>query len=259
MKLRTTTTAAIIAVFASSIVVPAYAGWGDFLGDLLKDGKAEPQPSPSTSKGITNALSTKDMNGAILDALSVGVKRAIALLGKQGGYLNDAQVRIPMPDNLQKLESVLRRFGQDKYADRFIQTMNSAAEQAVPQTTQIFLDTIKGMSLSDAKKLLNGSDDAATSYFRTKNSPQLEKVISPIVSKTMDDVGVTKAYKKLVSKADFLGDYVDKDSLDIDAFVTQRTMDGLFLKLAEEEAKIRNNPVARSTDLLRKVFSQFGS
>jgi len=257
MKFRFTTTIAIVAISTTCVVVPAYAGWGDFFADLLKDGKEEQQSQPSTSKTITNALSTKDMNGAILDALSVGVKRAIELLGKQGGYLNDAKVRIPMPDNLQKVESVLRRFGQDKYADRFIETMNSAAEQAVPQTTQIFLDTIKGMSLTDAKKLLDGPDDAATNYFRTKNSNQLEKVINPIVSKTMDDVGVTSAYKKLISKADFLGDYVDKDTLDIDAFVTRKTMDGLFLKLAEEEAKIRKDPVARSTDLLKKVFSQF--
>jgi len=257
MKSKLMTTTAIIAITASSIVVPAYAGWGDFFSDLLKDSKDTQQASPSTSKAVTNALSTQDMNGAILDALSVGVKRAIDLLGKQGGFLNDAKVRIPMPENMQKVESVLRRFGQDKYADRFIESMNSAAEQAVPQTTEIFLNTIKGMSLTDAKELLNGPDDAATNYFRTKNSAQLEKVISPIVSKTMDDVGVTKTYKKLVSKADFLGDYIDKDSLDIDAFVTEKTMDGLFLKLAEEEAKIRKDPVARSTDLLKKVFSQF--
>lgn len=257
MKTRFVMTTAIIAITASSIVVPAYAGWGDFFGDLLKDNKEQTQTQSTTSTVVSKALSTKDMNGAILDALSVGVQRAIKLLGKPGGYLNDAKVRIPMPDNLQKVESVLRRFGQDKYADRFITAMNSAAEQAVPKTTQIFLDTIKGMSLTDAKKLLNGPDDAATNYFREKTSGQLEKVISPIVSKTMDDVGVTKSYKKLVSKADFLGDYVDKDSLDIDAFVTRKTMDGLFLKLAEEEAKIRKDPVARSTDLLKKVFSQF--
>jgi len=255
MKTRYLIFTTIITISLSCIVVPAQAGWGDLFGKLLDDNKEE----ASTSKAVTNALSSDDMNGAILEALSVGVKRAIELLGKQGGYLNDAKVRIPMPDNLQKVESVLRRFGQDKYADRFIETMNSAAEQAVPKTTEIFLDTIKGMSLSDAKKLLNGPDDAATSYFRSKNSAQLEKVINPIVSKTMDEVGVTKAYKKLVSKGDFLGDYIDKDSLDIDAFVTQKTMDGLFLKLAEEEAEIRKNPVARSTDLLKKVFSQFGS
>jgi len=252
-KLKTST--AIIAITASILATPAYAGWGDFFGNLLNDDKQETQAQPSTS--IPSALSTKDMNGAILDALSVGVTRAIALLGKPGGYLNDAKVRIPMPDNLKKVESVLRRFGQDKYADRFINTMNSAAEQAVPKTTEIFLDTIKGMSLSDAKKLLNGPDDAATNYFRSKTSARLETIIGPIVSSTMDDVGVTKAYKKLVSKADFLGDYVDKDPLDIDAFVTRKTMDGLFLKLAEEEAKIRKDPVARSTDLLKKVFSQF--
>jgi len=240
----------------SCVAIPAFAGWSDILGDLLggsKETTQEKNPSAAPSDGLDSG----DMNAAILEALSVGVKRAVELLGKNGGYLDDATVRIPMPENLQKIESLLRKFGQDKYADRFIKTMNRAAEQAVPQTTEIFLDTIKGMSVDDAKQLLGGADDAATRYFETKTSVQLEKVIRPIVSRTMDDVGVTSAYKKLVSKADFLGDYVDKDSLDIDAFVTRKTMDGLFLKLAAEEARIRSNPVARSTDLLKKVFSHF--
>jgi len=248
---------AILVPVLSLVTIPVYAGWGDFFGNLFNGDSKEKKQQQDASKTLTNALGAEDMNAAILEALSVGIERAIELLGKQGGYLDDAQVRIPMPDNLQKVESLLRKFGQDKYADRFIKTMNRAAEQAVPQTTQIFLDTIKGMSVEDAKKLLNGPDDAATRYFETKTSPQLEKVIRPIVSRTMNDVGVTSAYKKLVSKADFLGDYVDKDSLDIDAFVTRKTMDGLFIKLAKEEAKIRTTPVARSTDLLQKVFSQF--
>jgi len=256
MKIRTLSLTIIIAFASSSVVVPAHAGWGDFLSNLL--GGDEQKSQPAISNTVNKTLSADEMNAAILDALSVGIKRAIELLGRQGGYLNDDAVRIPMPDNLQKVESVLRRFGQDKYADRFIQAMNSAAEQAVPKTTQIFLDTIKSMSLTDANKILNGSDDAATRYFRTKTSVQLERVIKPIVSTTMDDVGVTKAYKKLVSKADFLGNYVDRDSLDIDSFVTRKTMDGMFLKLAEEEARIRKDPIARSTNLLKKVFSQFG-
>ena len=241
------------------VAVPAYAGWADALGDLFGGKEEKTSPQSQSTTPTTSALGKADMNGAILEALSVGVKRAITLLGKQGGYLDDAAVKIPMPENLQKVESLLRKFGQDKYADRFITTMNRAAEQAVPQTTQIFLDTIKGMSVKDASELLKGSDDAATRYFEKNTSKQLAAVIKPIVSRTMDDVGVTSAYKKFVSKSDFLGDYVDKDSLDIDAFVTQKTLDGLFIKLADEEAKIRKNPVARSTDLLKKVFSQFGN
>jgi len=249
------TTIIMISLF---VAVPAYAGWADALGDLF-GGKEEKSSTQKKNTPTASALGTADMNAAILEALSVGVKRAISLLGKQGGYLNDAKVKIPMPENLQKVESLLRKFGQDKYADRFITTMNRAAEQAVPKTTQIFLDTIKGMSVKDASELLKGSDDAATRYFEKNTSKQLTEVIKPIVSRTMDDVGVTSAYKKFVSKSDFLGDYVDKDSLDIDAFVTQKTLDGLFLKLASEEKDIRKNPVARSTDLLKKVFSQFGS
>lgn len=253
MQRKIVASSTVIAVIISCLAMPVYAGWGDFFTDLLND-SGNKASTPSTAN---QALSTSDMNGAILQALSVGVERAIKQLSKPGGYLNDAQVRIPMPDNLQQIESVLRQFGQDKYADGFINAMNSAAEQAVPQTTQIFLDTINDMSLTDAQQLLSGPDDAATRYFRDKTSDQLEKVIRPIVSKTMDDTGVTKAYKKFVSKSDFLGGYIDQDAFDIDAFVTEKTLDGLFLKLAEEEAKIRKDPLARSTELLKKVFSQY--
>ena len=235
----------------------AHAGWQDLLNDWLGGSKEEATTPAETTRSSSYTPTQSDMNRAILDALSVGVKRAIELLGKQDGFLGDAQVRIPMPEDLQTIENLARKLGQDKYADQFITSMNRAAEKAVPQTTQIFVDTIKEMSVQDAEKILRGSDDAATQFFREKTSTQLEDVIKPLVSQTMNDVGVTRHYKKLVSKVDFLGSYVDPETLDLDAYVTRQTVSGLFIKLAEEEKKIRKDPVARSSELLKQVFGYF--
>jgi hypothetical protein len=236
----------------------AQADWTDVLKGLF--GKEEPAPAtekqPATP-ATQAAPGQSDMNQAVLDALAVGVQRAIEYLGKEGGYLNDAQVKIPMPDTLATIEKIARKLGQEKYADRFIASMNHAAERAVPKTTQIFLDTIKNMSVQDAQAIVTGSNDAATRYFQEKTSDQLREVIKPLVSESMNEVGVTSAYKKLIGKTEFLSGYIDPESLDLDTYVTDKTLDGLFLKLAEEEGKIRADPVARTTDILKKVFDYY--
>lgn len=243
------------------LALPLQAGWRDWLDGWLGGGEADKPaatqptaPQPATSK----APGQQDMTRAILDALQVGVQRAIELLGKDGGYLNDSQVRIPMPDSLKSVEKVVRKLGQDKYADQFIASMNTAAEHAVPQTQEIFIDAIKGMSVQDAQAIVTSRDNAAaTHYFQEKTSADLRKVVQPLVSDVMQQSGVTRAYKKLVDKAGFLSDYVDPKSLDLDAYVTEKTLDGLFLKLADEERRIRADPVARSTDILKQVFGYY--
>lgn len=248
-----------VIVLASSLTMTTglvQAGWSDFLGDVLGD-LSKPASKEDTTVTSNKALGNQEMINAVLEALEVGARRAIELLGKDGGYLNDQTVKILMPESLQKVDAVLRKLGQEKYADRFIASMNTAAERAVPKTTTIVIDAIKKMSLSDAKAILQGKDDAATQYLRQHTSEAMQKAIQPIVSATMDEVGVTSAYKKMISKADFLSSFVDKDSLDLDRYVTAKTLDGLFLKLAAEEALIRKDPLARSTDLLKKVFSRF--
>lgn len=232
------------------------AGWSDFLGDVLGE-FSKPASSEGSVESSNKELGKQEMIQAVLEALEVGTKRAIELLAKDGGYLNDKTVKILMPESLQQLDSLLRKLGQEKYADRFVASMNHAAERAVPKTTTIVIDAIKKMSLDDARAILQGNDDAATQYLRKHTYAALQETIQPIVSESMDEVGVTNAYKKMVSKADFLSSFVDKDSLDIDRYVTAKTLDGLFLKLAAEEALIRKDPLARSSDLLKKVFSQF--
>jgi hypothetical protein len=233
----------------------AQADWKSFLEGLFSDDDVAPAVTQPQASQV--APGQTDMNRAILDALSVGVQRAIELLGREGGYLNDAQVRIPMPHTLTQVEKLARKLGQDKYADRFIAAMNQAAERAVPQTTQIFLDAIKGMSVQDAQAIVTGSDDAATRYFQERTSADLRRVIQPLVSESMNEVGVTNAYKKFIDKADFLTGYIDPQALDLDGYVTDKTLDGLFLKLAEEERRIRTDPVARTTDILKKVFDYY--
>ncbi|RRQ20082.1 DUF4197 domain-containing protein [Thiohalobacter thiocyanaticus] len=251
-----------VVMAAGLLSAPARAGWQDMLKGVLggdeDQGQDAARDAPAATATETAAMpDAQTMTRGVLEALQVGVQRAIATLGQEGGYLRDEQVRIPMPQELRTAESVLRRLGQDRYADEFIQSMNRAAEQAVPQTREIFIDTIKGLSVSDARDIVQGEPDAATQYFREHSSDRLSSVIRPIVAENMDRVGVTSRYKQLVSRAGIMDSFMNRDSLDLDAYVTDRTLDGLFLKLAEEEQKIREQPAARTTELLKGVFGYF--
>jgi hypothetical protein len=207
-------------------------------------------------QGSDSALSEETIAAGLKDALTVGVDRAVALLGQTGGFLDDPEVRIPLPDTLQSAEKALRAAGQGAIADEFVQTMNRAAEQAVPETVSIFSDTIGGMTLDDAKQILNGPDDAATQYFRSRNEAKLNEAIRPIVQDATERTGATAAYKRMTAgTGGLLSQLGMGDNLDLDTYVTDEAMNGLFLKLAEEEKRIREDPLARSTDLLKAVFA----
>lgn len=226
----------------------AQADWKSWL-DSARETVGQPD-----SSGSRAMLSDDQVVRGLKEALRVGTGKAIAILGHQGGYLNDSQVRIPLPENLQSIAKGLRSMGQDKLVDEFVGTLNRAAERAVPETMQVFSDTIREMSLKDARGILNGGDSAATDYFRRKGSGRLDAAILPIVQQATREAGVTSAYKDLLGKVGFLGDYVDMDALDLDRYVTARALDGLFLKLAEQERLIRQDPVARTSDILKTVF-----
>jgi hypothetical protein len=239
----------ISGVFLLSCSLSANAGWNDLL-DKLPGSIKDERPQAGSGSAQQNVAS------GLKQALRQGVDMATRQLGKTNGFLHDPSVRIPMPETLKKVEKGLRKIGRDKYADRFIVTMNQAAEKAVPQTTTILLNAVKAMSLDDAMAILNGEQDAATRYFRRSSSEQLRDAIRPIVTDATDAVGLTENYKKMISKAGFLASYIDEDSLDIDRYITSKTLDGLFVKIANEEKRIRNDPLARTTDLLREVFGQ---
>ena len=132
--------------------------------------------------------------------------------------------------------------------------MNNAAEAAVPLTLDVLKESIAKMSVADAKNILNGKDDAATQYMKRVSSERLEAKITPIIKQATAKTGVTKSYKTMYDKLGFAGKYLNLDNYDIDSYVTQKTMDGLFLMIAQEEKKIRDNPVERTTDVLKEVF-----
>ena len=237
-------------IFFSLITYSVHADWRDFLKDLTGE-----KSKPTTSFALS-ALSDSDVVAGLKEALEKGTQSAVSLLGRKDGFLSNPQVKIPMPESLQSVEKGLRKVGQDKYADQFVETMNRAAEQAVPEAVSIFSDSIKQMSIEDAKKILQGPDDAATQYFRKTSESALRERFQPIVDKSTDSVGVTASYKKLTGKLGMMSKFIDTNKLDLNSYVTDKALDGLFTMIAVEEKKIRENPVARTTDLLKKVFGQ---
>jgi len=212
-------------------------------------------------------LSADQAVQGLKEALSKGVQSAVSRLGQEGGFLTNLNVRIPLPEKLQKTEAALRLAGQGKLADDFVATMNRAAEKAVPAAASVFGDALKQMTIADAKAILSGSDDAATQYFRKNTQTNLFGRFQPIVASATEKVGVTASYKKMVGKvgaAQSLGGLLGvktpalPDQADLDSYVTNKALDGLFKMVAEEEKRIRENPLARTTDLLRKVFGAAG-
>ena len=210
-------------------------------------------------------LSQNQMVQGLEDALGKGLQRAIARLGQDGGFLTNLNVKIPMPEQMQKVEKALRAMKQGKLADDFVVTMNHAAEQAVPEAGGVFADALKQMSIDDAKSILSGPNDAATRYFQKTTQTNLFARFYPVVQKATAQTGVTATYKSVMEKANVgqgLGSLgsalgsslLGKDAVDIDGYVTTKAMDGLFKMVAEEEQQIRQNPVARTTDMLQKVF-----
>ena len=244
----------LFSLFFLFFSVNAQAGWRD----LLKVFSDEDEGTEEVVKKVTAGLSESDIVDGLKQALTKGTRSAVSLLGKEDGFLANPQVKIPMPDSLKKVEKGLRKIGQDKVADNFVETMNRAAEKAVPEAASIFADSVREMSISDAKEILQGEDDAATQYFRLHSGEKLKGKFLPIVKDATNKVGVTSSYKKLTDKLGFLSSYMDTDKLDLDDYVTNKAMDGLFLVVAAEEKKIRENPIERTTDLLKKVFSSTG-
>lgn len=208
----------------------------------------------NTNRQTTN-ISNTDITGGLKDALLQGARSAIGELGRENGFLGNVRVRIPLPTNLQKTEKTLRRLGQGRKVDQFIEAMNRAAEEAVPVAADIFFDSVRQMTFTDARNILfSGQDDAATEFFRRTSEDRLRDEFRPIVERFTEKVGVTQKYKEMVGRYGFMGKIVGEDATDIDGYITQKAMDGLFLLIADEERKIRRDPVRRTTSLLRKVF-----
>ena len=239
------------------------AGFLDKIGNLVTNATATTNAGSSTASPALNALSQDQLVGGLKEALSNGLEHAVGQLGHQGGFLTNLEVKIQMPERLKLVEKTLRSRKQQKLADDFVASMNHAAEQAVPEAASVFADAVRQMTIEDAKAILTGPNDAATQYFRRTTATNLFERFHPIVQKATASAGVTSTYKKMTAAAagsnnsftKSLGGLMGSDAMDVDTYVTNKALDGLFKMVAGEEAKIRANPAARTTDLLQKVFS----
>ncbi len=203
--------------------------------------------------GQKSGLSDLKIGSGLKDALKIGTKNTVGLTGRRDGYFGNKAIKILMPKTLQKLEKPLRMVGYGDQIDEFVLSMNRAAEQAAPFAKSIFWDAIGEMTFDDAKKILAGSDTAATDYFKDKTTDRLVETFRPVAEKAMNEVGVTRQYKGLVKRYEGIP-FAKNVAFDIDQYVVEKALHGLFYILGQEEKKIRTDPAARVTDLLKEVF-----
>jgi len=230
----------------------------------------------TTKSAETSTLDNSTVSSGLKEALKVGVNYAVNTLGKENGYLNNKEVKIPLPENLAKVETVIRSAGGDKIANDLINSMNKAATTAAPKTAEIFIKSIENMSLDDAKKILAGNDNAATDYFQNNTTKSLTDMIKPIVQKTMEENNVAKYYdlannfyknnvKSYVDSSSVMG-YAKNFGVDsylpgsseqnLDDYVTSKAIEGLFVMIAQKESEIRNSTAAQTTSILKQVFGK---
>lgn len=204
-----------------------------------------------------DSLSNADAAAGMKEALMQGAGKAVGKLGMADGFFGNPAVKIPLPDSVQRAERVMRMFGMGKQADEVILRMNRAAEAAVPEAKALLINAVKQMSVADAKHILTGGDDAATQYFRkTTSAPMTEKFL-PIVQKAMADVQLAQQYNKFAETGAKYG-LVKKEQANLEQYVTQKALDGVYLMMAEEEKAIRENPMQQASSLLKRVFGTLG-
>jgi hypothetical protein len=194
-----------------------------------------------------------DATAALRAALEKGSVAAVANLGRVDGFLGNPQVKIPLPESAQRAEQAMRRLGMGRYADELVVTMNRAAEQAVPEAKALFVQSVKKMTVQDAKGIISGGDTAGTEYFRRTTRPQLHTRFLPIVEKATAKVQLAQRYEQFADKAVAVG-MLKKEDADLDEYVTQKALDGLYLMVAEEEKKIRKDPIGTGSSIIKKVF-----
>jgi Protein of unknown function (DUF4197) len=200
-------------------------------------------------------LSDATIASGLKEALQVGTENAVSVTGRPDGYFQNAAIKILMPSQLQPIEKGLRAVGYGPQLDELVLSMNRAAERAAPAAKPIFLEAITAMSFDDARKIVTGSPTAATEYFKGKTSEKLTAAFQPVVAQTMREVGVTRQYQELMGRAQAIP-FLKSQTFDLDHYVVAKSLDGLFFVLGQEEQKIRTNPTARATDLLKQVFGR---
>ncbi|HSD42702.1 MAG TPA: DUF4197 domain-containing protein [Burkholderiales bacterium] len=212
--------------------------------------------APAGAQSLAS-LSNQDAVAGLKDALIQSSGKAVSQLGAADGFLGDAKVKIPLPDSIKRVESALRMVGMGKQADELVVSMNRAAEMAVKEATPILTDSVRKMSVQDAKGILTGGDDSATQYFRRTTSEQLTQRFLPIVKKMTAKVQLAEQYNNLAGQAATFG-LVKQEDANIDNYVTRKALDGLFFVIAEQERAIRKDPVGAATGMAKKVFGMLG-
>ena len=223
------------------------------LDDLVKGAGSLAKPVAAGSN--IGAGDEKTNAAGLKEALAVSTERAVNGLSKQNGYFGNAAVKILMPPSIQKVAEVARMAGFQRQVDEFILSMNRAAEAAAPMAARYFADAIRDMTFEDVRGILTGGDTSATDFFRRKTHDKLYAAFKPIVSQKVGEVGATRAYKDMMGRYESVP-MMGKQSLDLDDYVTNKSLDGLFYMVGQEERSIRTNPAARTTDLLKTVFGK---
>ena len=217
---------------------------------------------PNLKKGLektgisipgTTSLSEEDVGKGLKEALNNGIEKGVNKLSKPDGYFKDDQIKLFLPEEAKQVESKLRNLGQGKKVDAAIESMNRAAEDAANSSKELFVAAIKNLSLNDAMKILNGDDDAATSYLSTQTRNSLVDKFKPVIKSSLDKVGATQHWETLFTAYNKIP-LVQKVNPDLVDYTTEKAINGLFIQIAKQELEIRKNPAARVSDLLKKVF-----
>lgn len=263
-------------LFATLILVPTLSfsfSFNNFKKELVDKVK---EKTDSYTKSDISSLSDSTISDGLKEALKIGVDYSVKKLGVNNGYLNNSLVKIPLPKNLQKVEKAVRKVGGDKKADDLIKAMNKAATKAAPKTVDIFIKTISKMNIKDAKEILKGDDTAATKYFKKNANSSLKELIKPIVKETMKENKVATYYNSFnkyyssygskISNNSSVKSYAKKlnvesylptaSATNLNDYITQKAIDGLFKMISKKEIEIRNNPLEQTSSLLKKVFAK---
>jgi hypothetical protein len=214
-----------------------------FFDDLLDHVAGSKEPDEDT------------LAAGLREALEIGTRNAVNSVSREDGYFGNLSIRIPVPEELNKTEKLLRKVGMGDRVDEFILGMNRAAEAAAPQALDIFVKAVAGMTVVDAYGIVKGGQTAGTEYFREKTADDLTELFRPVIRDSMARVGAVKSYRRMMAKYNSLP-LVKKVDVDLEGYVTEKSLDGLFFTVGEEEKKIRQDPAARVTELLRKVFGE---
>lgn len=245
-------TCALALTLSGGVTSNAMAG---LLDDAKKMINNLPQAtSGSNSQSLTGILGNDEIIEGLKEALRVGSEKVVAQVGKTDGYLNDQDIHIPLPDNMSIVHDALNKIGFGHLTADLETRLNRAAEKAAPEAKDVFWQSISEMTLDDAKKILDGHDTAATDYFRRHMTPLLVERFTPIINASLAEVGAVQAYDQVMGRYGALP-FVPDVKADLTAYAVEKALEGLFYYIAREEAAIRSDPAARTTDILKKVFA----